>query len=50
MVPKERDGPKEKGQPPVTRGTLLGTIPIGTAERVVWRLNRGRLWNLFFIS
>ena len=48
--PKERDGPKESGQIQVTRGKILGIIPIGTARRVVLRLIRGRLLNLFLIS
>ena len=29
--PKESDGPRENGQTLVTRGTILDTIPIGTA-------------------
>ena len=45
--PKERDGPKDSGQTLVTRGTLLGVSPIGTAKRVVLRWIRGRLLNLF---
>ena len=48
--PKERDGPRESGQIQVTRGTIRGVIPIGTARRMVWRLIRGRLLNLFPIS
>ena len=48
--PKERDVPKESGQIQVTRGKILGIIPIGTARRVVLRLIRERLLNLFFIS
>ena len=48
--PKELDGPKENGQTLVTRGTTLGTFPIGTAKRTVWRWTRGRLLNLFLIS
>ena len=32
--PKERDGPKESGQIQVTRGKILGIIPIGTGRRV----------------
>ena len=45
--PKERDGPKESGQIQVTRGTILGIIPTGTARCTVLRLIRGRLLNLF---
>ena len=45
--PKERDGPREIGQILVTRGTILGTIPIGTAKLMVLRSIRGRLLNLF---
>ena len=48
--PKERDGPKENGQILVTRGTVLGTLPVGIAKRMVSRWIRGRLLNLFFIS
>ena len=48
--PKEWEGPREKGQTLVTRGTLLGTIPIGTAKRVVLKWTRGLLLNLFLIS
>ena len=33
--PKERNGPRENGQTLVTRGTILGTIPVGTAKRMV---------------
>ena len=47
--PKERDGPRENGQTLVTRGTILGTIQIGTAKRVVLRWIRGRMLNLFHI-
>ena len=49
-APKERDGPKEQGQTLVTRGTVLGTIPLGTAKRTVLRWMRGHLLNLFHIS
>ena len=48
--PKERDAPKESGQIQVTHGTILGIIPIGTARRMVLRLIRGRLLNLFLTS
>ena len=44
--PKERDGPKKSGRTLVTRGTMLGTIPNGTAKRMVWRWIRGLLLNL----
>ena len=47
MDPKERDGPREGGQVQVTRGTILGIIPIGTARRMVLRWIRGRLLNQF---
>ena len=43
MDPKERDGPRESGQIQVTRGTIRGIVPIGTARRMVLRLIRGRL-------
>ena len=33
--PKGRAGPKENGQILVTRGTVLGTIHIGTGKRTV---------------
>ena len=45
--PKERDGPRESGQVQVTRGTILGIIPIGTARRMVLRWIRGRLYSQF---
>ena len=48
--PKERDGPWESGQLQVTRRAILGILPIGTARRMVLRLIRGRLLNLFPIS
>ena len=48
--PKERDGPREIGQILATRGTFLGTIPIGTVKRVVLRWIRGRVSNLFLFS
>ena len=48
--PKERSRPKENGQPSVTGGTFLGTVPSGMAKRVVLRWIRGRLLNLFFTS
>ena len=48
--PKERDGPKENGQTLVTRGTILGIIPFGTAKRMVLRWIRGLLSNLLHIS
>ena len=48
--PKERDGPKDNGQTLVTRGTILGIIPSGTAKRTVLRWIRGLLLNLFLIS
>ena len=41
---------KENGQILVTRGTVLGIIPIGTAKRMVSRWIRGLLLNLFHIS
>ena len=44
---KERDGPREIGQILVTRGTILGTIPLGTVKRMVLRWIRGRKSNLF---
>ena len=47
---KERDGPRENGQTLLTRGTVLGTIPIGTAKRMVLRWIRGRLLNLLLVS
>ena len=47
---KEREDQKENGQIQVTRGTILGIIPMGTARRMVLRLIRGRLLNLFRIS
>ena len=47
---KERDGTRVSGQTPVKRGKILGTIPIGTAKRIVLSWIRGRLLNLFFIS
>ena len=34
----------------VTRGTILGTLPVGTAKRMVLKWIRGRLLNLFLIS
>ena len=40
---KEREDQKENGRIQVTRGTILGIIPIGTARRMVLRLIRGRL-------
>ena len=48
--PKERDDPKGNGQTLDTHGTILGTIPIGMAKRMVLRSIRGRLVNLFHIS
>ena len=48
--PKAKDGPKDNGQLLVTRGTVLGTIHIGTEKRAVLRWIRGRLLNLFHIS
>ena len=45
--PKERGGPRESGQVQVTRGTILGIIPIGTARRMVLRWIRGRLYSQF---
>ena len=48
--PKERDAPREDGQTLVTRGTILGTIHIGTAKHLFLRWIRGRLLNLFHIS
>ena len=42
---KERDGQRENGQTLVTRGTILGIMPIGTAKRVVLRWMRGLLLN-----
>ena len=50
MVPKEREGPGENGQTLVTRGTFLGTIPIGTAKRMVLKWIRGLLLHLFLVS
>ena len=50
MDPKKRDGHKENDQTLVTRGTILGIIPIGTAERTVFRWIRGLLLNLFHTS
>ena len=47
---KERDGPRENGQTLVARGTVLGTIPIGTAKRMILTWIRGRLLNLFIVS
>ena len=41
--PKERDDPRESGQVQVTRGTVLGIIPSGTARRKVLRWIRGQL-------
>ena len=38
--PKESEDQKENGQIQVTRGTILGIIPIGTARRMVLRLIR----------
>ena len=32
--PKDRDGPRESGQVQVTRGTILGIIPV--ARQGVW--------------
>ena len=48
--PKESDYQKENSQIQVTRGTVLGIIQTGTARRMVLRLIRGRLLNLFPIS
>ena len=49
MDPKEKDGPKENRQTLVTRGTILGVIPIGSTKRMVLRSIRLLLLNLFFI-
>ena len=48
--PKETDGQREIGQILVTRGTILGIIPVGTKKRTVLRWIRGRLLNLFPFS
>ena len=48
--PKERDGPRENGQTVVTRGTVFGTVHIGTQKRTVLEWIRGRLLNLFIFS
>ena len=48
--PKERDDAREIGQILATRGSFLGTIPIGTVKRVVLRSIRGRVSNLFLFS
>ena len=48
--PKQRDGPREIRPILVTRGTVLCTIPNGTAKRMVLRWIRGRLLNLFLFS
>ena len=37
MDPKERVGPRRNGQTLVTRGTILGTTPIGMAKCMVLR-------------
>ena len=42
--------PKGNGQTLVTRGTIHGIIPIGTAKLMVLRWIRGRLLNLFPVS
>ena len=39
MDPKERDGPRKNGQALVTRWTIIGNIPIGTAERMVFEVD-----------
>ena len=48
--PKERNGPRERGQTLVARGTILGTVPIGTEKRKVSMWIRGRLLSLFLTS
>ena len=50
MDQKERDGQKGNGQTLVTPGTILGTVPLGTAKRMVSRWIHGQLLNLFLIS
>ena len=45
--PKEREDQMEHCQIQVTRGIILGMIQVGTARRLVLRLIRGRLLNLF---
>ena len=47
---KERDGQKGNGQTLVTLGTTLGTVPIGTAKRMVSRWIHGQLLSQFLIS
>ena len=37
MDSKEKDGPGKHGQTLVTRGTILGTILVGMAKRMVLR-------------
>ena len=39
---KEREDQKENGQIQDTRGKIPGTVPTGTAKRMVSRLIRGR--------
>ena len=48
--PKQREDQKEHGLIQVTRGIILGIKQIGTARRMVLRLIRGRLLNLFLFS
>ena len=47
---KEMEDQKENGQIQVTRRTILGIIPSGTARRMVLRLIRGRMLNLLLTS
>ena len=47
---KGREDQKENGQIQVTRGTILGITPIGTAREMVLKMFRGRLLNGFLIS
>ena len=47
---QEKEDPREIGRILVTRGTILGTIPTGSAKRMVLRWICGRLLNKFHIS
>ena len=46
---KDGEDQKENGRIQVTRGTILGIIPIGTARRMILRLIRGRLLNFLLV-